>query len=80
MTGYFFGLQFIALLILIFILELSAGIAGYVCRDAAEDLLQTKLTESMEYYDGPNSKEVTALWDIIQRTVWRLSHIMMFKG
>ena len=69
LTGH--CLQYIGLLILIFILELSAGIAGYVCRDAAEDLLQKKLMESMGNYLAPDAKEVTVLWDLIQRKVRR---------
>ncbi|XP_034252665.1 CD63 antigen-like [Thrips palmi] len=59
--------SYIALLILIFILELSAGIAGYVCRDAAKDVLTQKLGESMLNY-GKNDTVVTALWDLMQRT------------
>lgn len=58
--------SYIALLVLIFILELSAGIAGYVCRDAAKEVLTTKLTESMVNY-GKNDTVITTLWDVIQR-------------
>lgn len=64
--NYCMIVAFTALLILIFILELSAGIAGYVCRDAAEEVLTAKLTESMVNY-GKNDTVITALWDLIQR-------------
>lgn len=68
--------QYIALLILIFILELSAGIAGYVCRDAAEEVLTSKLTESMVNYGKQNETVVTALWDVIQRNVSALAWLV----
>lgn len=58
--------SYIALLILIFILELSGGIAGYVCRDKVEAVLTEKLTESMTNYGDPNATVVTKLWDTIQ--------------
>ncbi|KAE8738707.1 hypothetical protein FOCC_FOCC015803, partial [Frankliniella occidentalis] len=58
-------IQYIALLILIFILELSGGIAGYVCRDKVEEVLKEKLTESMINYGDPKDP-VTKLWNTIQ--------------
>jgi len=58
--------SYIALLILIFILELSGGIAGYVCRDKVEAVLTEKLTESMKNYGDKNATIVTKLWDGIQ--------------
>lgn len=59
--------SYIALLILIFILELSAGIAGYVCRDQAAEVLTSKLTATMKDYGEPKSEAITQLWDGMQR-------------
>lgn len=58
--------SYIAMLILIFILELSGGIAGYVCRDQAEAVLMTKLKETMTHYGDPKYDVNTKLWDAVQ--------------
>jgi CD63 antigen len=58
--------QFSVLLLVVFILELSGGIAGYVLRDRARDFLKGKLNESMYRYDNIETQEV---WFALQTTV-----------
>lgn len=57
-------ITFATLLILVFILELSAGIAGYVLRGQAADLIETKMRTSMEQYN--KSEEIKTVWDTLQ--------------
>lgn len=61
--------QFSTLLILVFILELAAGIAGYALRDTTTDFLTDKLTESLDSYNVSGDGEVTVMWDLIQKEV-----------
>lgn len=60
-------LQFSILLLLVFILELSGGIAAYVLRDRAHDFLSNKLNESMHSYN--ENKETQELWYMMQTSV-----------
>lgn len=60
-------LQFSTLLILIFILELAAGIAGYALRNQTTSYLTGTLTESMQDYKL--SSDTTYMWDLIQKEV-----------
>jgi hypothetical protein len=62
-----FFLQFSIMLLLVFILELSGGIAGYVLRNRAHDFLNHKLNESM--YDFNSSDEIKKLWYMMQTSV-----------
>nr|CAD7203822.1 unnamed protein product [Timema douglasi] len=55
---------FSVFLIFIFILELSAGIAGYVLKNNAEQFIVDKLEETMNKYN--NSTEITKAWDELQ--------------
>lgn len=66
-TDGFLFLQFSTLLILIFILELAAGIAGYALRNATASYLSTTLLNSMEQYNVAN--DTTYMWDLIQKEV-----------
>ncbi|XP_076250540.1 CD63 antigen-like isoform X1 [Rhynchophorus ferrugineus] len=52
---------FSVLLGIIFIFELSAGIAGYVLRDKTYSYLQVKLQNNLEKYN-----ESHAMWDLLQ--------------
>ncbi|CAH2086796.1 unnamed protein product [Euphydryas editha] len=52
-------------MVLMLIFQLSACIAGYVLRGNTVALVQQKLIETMDLY-GPNSFEVTKLWDEVQ--------------
>ncbi|XP_063220881.1 CD63 antigen-like [Bacillus rossius redtenbacheri] len=63
--NYCMVLTFSLLLIVIFILELSAGIAGYVLRDNAEQFLVGKLYASMDHYNATGGSSV--VWDNTQR-------------
>lgn len=64
--NYCMTLTFSILLILIFILELAAGISGYVLRNDTRDLVSNALNSSMKSYGGNNSGEITLIWDEIQ--------------
>nr|CAD7414593.1 unnamed protein product [Timema poppensis] len=57
-------ITFSVFLIFIFILELSAGIAGYVLKNNAEQFIVDKLEETMNKYN--NSTEITKAWDELQ--------------
>ena len=59
-------LQFSVLLILIFILELAAGISGYVLRNDTRELVSNALNSSMKSYGGENAGDITLVWDEIQ--------------
>jgi CD63 antigen len=60
-------LQFSILLLLVFILELSGGIAGYVLRDRARDFLNHSLNESMHHFN--EERETRELWYMMQTSV-----------
>lgn len=62
-------LIFTILLAIIFILELAAGISGYVLRSNAEDLLRHSLNNTMMHYNKATPNEATVLWDYLQRSV-----------
>lgn len=64
--NYCMVLTFSLLLVLIFILELAAGISGYVLRNDSYQLLSNGLHNSMKQYGGNTSQEVTFIWDEIQ--------------
>lgn len=49
---------------LIFFLELAAGIGGYYLKTTTGDFLAKKLTNSLESYTI--NKEITAAWDAVQ--------------
>lgn len=55
------------MLLVVFILELSGGIAGYVLRNSARDFLKSKLNESMYNYSKDN--ETHEAWFVLQTTV-----------
>lgn len=57
-------LTFSILLLLVFILELSGGIAGYVLRDRARDFLSNKLNGSMYEYNSN-----TEMWYTLQTSM-----------
>lgn len=59
--------QFSALLVLIFILELAAGIAGYVLEDQAEAIIKGKMLHNLPFY--ANTTEIREAWDFIQKDV-----------
>ncbi|KOX68753.1 hypothetical protein WN51_07246 [Melipona quadrifasciata] len=58
---------FTSLLVIVFILELSGGISGYVLRARASSIIQDKMKDSMQQYQ--NSSEISIVWDNLQRDV-----------
>jgi len=66
--NYCLVLSFSVLLAIIFILELSAGISGYVLRSDAEKILAQSLGEALKTYEvnSTNPGEQTKMWDNIQ--------------
>lgn len=64
--NYCMTLTFSILLVFIFILELAAGISGYVLRNDSYNLVKNTLHSSMVKYGGNTSREITILWDEIQ--------------
>ena len=59
--------QFTAFLVVVFILEFSAGISGYVLRGSVSEVLEKKMQGSMSHYS--NSTEIAGFWDEIQKDV-----------
>lgn len=64
--NYCMTLTFSILLVFIFILELAAGISGYVLRNDSYNLVKSTLHSSMAKYGGKTSQEITFIWDEIQ--------------
>lgn len=64
--NYCMTLTFSILLVFIFILELAAGISGYVLRNDTYSLVSSTLQSSMGKYGGNTSNEITYIWDEIQ--------------
>lgn len=57
-------MQFAALLLIIFTIELAAGLAGYARRSDVEEMLENRLNKSMqEYY---SKRDVEKSWNIMQ--------------
>lgn len=59
--------QFCTCLVLIFILELSGGIAGYLAKDRAAEMLNTTFDITMKNYNTSNATR--DLWDDTQKNV-----------
>lgn len=64
--NYCMTVTFCACLILIFVLELSGGIAGYLLRDRVDDVLQAKLDQSMADFGKPEDNATTEMWNTLQ--------------
>ncbi|XP_039478996.1 CD63 antigen [Drosophila santomea] len=64
--NYCLVLSFSVMLAIIFILELAAGISGYVLRNDASNLIKNSLTYSLNQYNSDNQNATTKLWDDIQ--------------
>lgn len=65
--NYFLTLIFSILLGIIFILELSAGISGYVLRNDAEESIRIQLKTNLESYKENANTNVEIMWDYIQQ-------------
>ncbi|KAF3430124.1 hypothetical protein E2986_03977 [Frieseomelitta varia] len=63
--NYCMIVTFTSLLVIVFILELSGGISGYVLRARASSIIQEKMKESIQQYQ--NNSEISTVWDNLQR-------------
>ena len=63
--SYCMIVTFTSLLVVVFILEFSGGISGYVLRARASSIIQNKMEDSMKMYK--NNTEVLNVWDNLQR-------------
>lgn len=70
-------LQFAALVGVIFIIEMGAGIAGFVLKGKVKGFVNTEMKDSMTNYKNGNSAGVTLTWDQTQQNV---SLAWQFKG
>lgn len=66
--NYCMVFTFSILLILIFILELAAGISGYVLRNETEDIIRENLDKSLSTYGNATREDIAVLWDTMQGT------------
>ncbi|KAL0272618.1 UNVERIFIED_CONTAM: hypothetical protein PYX00_005521 [Menopon gallinae] len=62
--SYCLIISFCVSLCLIFILELSGGIAGYLLRDRVSEVLDSQLSISMKHYN--TSSQIRIMWDEMQ--------------
>ncbi|XP_011306307.1 CD63 antigen [Fopius arisanus] len=66
--NYCMVITFASLMVLVFILELSAGISGYVLRNEAADMIKNKMLGTMRNYAYDNTTtEITLVWDNLQK-------------
>lgn len=66
MENYFMNMAFVGAMLLMFVFQLSACIAGYALRSNTVALVQHQLMSTMELYGINKSVEVTKLWDQVQ--------------
>ncbi|VEN60525.1 unnamed protein product [Callosobruchus maculatus] len=57
---------FSTLLVIVFILELVVGIAGFLLKSRTEEFLIDNLHKTMDQYNSSNT-EITVVWDQVQR-------------
>ncbi|XP_076234097.1 uncharacterized protein LOC143179014 [Calliopsis andreniformis] len=63
--NYCMIVTFTSLLVIVFILELSGGISGYVLRARAGTIIESKMMDTMSIYK--NNTEIQLIWDNLQR-------------
>ena len=56
-------------MVLVFILELSAGISGYALRGSATEVITEKMRDTMGKYNQNNEAEIKLVWDNLQQDV-----------
>ncbi|XP_041977761.1 CD63 antigen-like [Aricia agestis] len=66
MENYYVTMAFAGSMILMFVFQLSACIAGYALRGNTVALVQKQLLSTMDLYGIHKSVEVTKLWDEVQ--------------
>jgi len=64
--SYCMNMTFAVLLGLIFVLELAAGMAGYVLRSELEQVIKVHALDGMSHYNMTYSVGVTDAWDRLQ--------------
>lgn len=64
--NYCMIVTFTSLLVIVFILELSGGISGYVLRARASSIVQEKMMDTMKLYKN-NNTEIQYVWDNLQQ-------------
>ncbi|CAK1582268.1 unnamed protein product [Parnassius mnemosyne] len=64
--NYYMNMTFAGSMILMFIFQLSACIAGYVLKGHTVALVQQTLMSTMDLYGADKNFEVTKLWDEVQ--------------
>lgn len=62
--NYCMIITFATLMVLVFILELSAGISGYVLRSSASENIKEKMQETMKNFN--KSIDITEVWNKLQ--------------
>ncbi|XP_003704490.1 CD63 antigen [Megachile rotundata] len=62
--NYCMIVTFTSFLVLVFILELSAGISGYVLRNRASTIVEEKMIDTMQLYR--NNTEIQMVWNNLQ--------------
>lgn len=62
--NYCMIVTFTSLLVIVFILELSAGISGYVLRARASTVIEEKMIDTMQLYK--NNTEIQMVWNNLQ--------------
>ncbi|XP_003695433.1 LOW QUALITY PROTEIN: CD63 antigen [Apis florea] len=63
--NYCMIITFASLLVIVFILELSGGISGYVLRARTSSIIQNKMKDTMKIYT--DNKEIAYVWDKLQQ-------------
>lgn len=53
-------------MVMIFLLELFAGIYGYVLRSSAGDMVSERMKSTIYHYNDPNNTDTIKFWDKIQ--------------
>ncbi|CAO1316999.1 unnamed protein product [Diamesa serratosioi] len=70
--NYCMVLTFSILLLIVFILELSAGVTGYILRGSTYQLLTSTIQPTMQNYGNleihKNNTQITKAWDNVQET------------
>lgn len=68
LSSTFETFQFCGLLSVVFILELSAGITGYILKGSTYQLISGQLKPTMIDYQNTNKSHIAIGWDNIQET------------
>lgn len=64
--NYCMTMTFAALLIIIFIVEIGAGIAAYIMKEKVKGLVQDYMVKAIPKYGQPESEGITETWNAMQ--------------